>query len=792
MQIPRRGVKIKKQMNDELKQAIRQLALEKKANLLTGEGFWSTRACPEIGLEAVRLSDGPNGMRVQEKRPNHLGLGSSLPATCFPTASAVACSFNPELCEELGNCIGKEAAALGVSMVLGPGLNIKRSPLCGRNFEYFSEDGYLSGKLAAAYVRGIQSTGVTACIKHFAVNSREYARMYCDSRVDEQTLRETYLTGFEIAVKEGGAGAVMTAYNRLNGQFCNQSEYLLKGVLRGEWGFDGLVVSDWGGSRGRVEALRAGADLEMPMCNISAAEVINAVKSGKLDEREVDKSVERIASFAHRSGNIARKPFDKSAHAGFAARVAEESLVLLKNVGGALPLTEEERVALIGDFAVTPRYQGAGSSQIIPTSLDNILGVIEKSPLKTVGFERGFNRFGERSAKLMRRALNLAERADTVVLCMGLHEGRESEGCDRSDLNISQNQIDLLKALRGLGKKIVVVLSCGSPVATDWDEYCDALLLAHLGGQSGARAVVAALRGEVNPSGRLAETYPLKQGDEPCAEIYSQSPLRCDYAEGIYVGYKYYNTLGVPVKYPFGYGLSYTSFDYGGFTVSADGVRCTVENTGLKEGATVVQVYIKAPRPELESSPFELKAFIKVFLRAGERREVFLPFDGYAFRVWNAENHRFEAGGIYEVSVNTDSVHSLYSDSVEITRENLPEGCAYAGNTVAAGSRLSYKEYFDRHISPDEEYKPAKGMPATPDTVVPDLVYCRGLVAKIFGRIARISKRSSDRIKSVALDWLPVRALMQFMNLNHVQADGFLLACNGHFFKGMKKLLFKK
>lgn len=767
----------------DVKDAIRQLDIERKAELLTGDGFWSTRACPEIGLSAVKLSDGPNGMRVQNKRPSHIGLGSSLPATCYPTASAVACSFNLKLCRELGEHIGKEAAALGVSMVLGPGLNVKRSPLCGRNFEYFSEDSYLSGKIAAAYVQGIQSTGVTACVKHFAVNSREYARMYFDSRVDEQTLRETYLTGFEIAVKEGGAGAVMTAYNRLNGQFCNQNEYLLKQVLRGEWGFDGLVVSDWGGSRGRVAAVKAGADLEMPMCNISAAEVVKAVKCGELDEREVDKCVERISTFADRSGNIARIPFDKGAHADFAAKVAEESIVLLKNEGGALPLKSDERVAVIGDFAVKPRYQGAGSSQIIPTSLDNILGVIKKSPLEIVGFERGFRRAGGRSKRLLRRAEKLAAKADTVVLCLGLDEDKESEGCDRVDLNINRNQIDLLKAIHKLGKKTIVVLSCGSPVLTDWDCCCDGLLLAHLGGQSGARAVVSALWGRVNPSGRLAETYPLKLGDEPCAAHYSKSPLKSDYAEGIFVGYKYFNALNVPVKYPFGYGLSYTSFAYGGFSVSAEGVKCAVTNAGARDGAAVVQVYIRAPRPELEISPFELKGFEKVFLKAGETKEVFIPFDNYAFRVWNVDSRRFESGGVYEVTVNTDSAHALYSQSLKI------DGEATAFN----GAAMSYKEYFDRHISPDEcDYKPEKGMKATMDTAVADLMYCKGLVAKIFGMIARISKRSKDKIRSVALDWLCVRSLLQFMNLNDVQAEGFILACNGHFFKGMKKLFHKR
>lgn len=760
---------------------IGQLNIKKKAKLLTGKGFWRTRACPEIGLPSVKLSDGPNGMRVQKKRPNHLGLGSSLPATCYPTASAAACSFDLELCERLGGYIGREAASFGVSMVLGPGLNIKRSPLCGRNFEYFSEDGYLSGKLAAAYVRGIQSAGVTACIKHFAVNSREYARMYCDSRVDEQTLRETYLTGFEIAVKEGGAGAVMTAYNRVNGEFCNQNEYLLKTVLRGEWGFDGLIVSDWGGSRDVVKALNAGADLEMPECKISAAKVVAAVESGELDERTVDKCVERLAAFAHRSGNNAKIKFDKREHSDFAAEVAKQSLVLLKN-DGALPLKSGERVAVIGSFAVKPRYQGAGSSQIKPTSLEHIWGVIKKSGLNFVGFAKGFKRKGGQSGRLLKQAEKLAKRADTVVLCLGLDEAKEAEGCDRKDLSINSNQIKLINALHALGKKIVVVLSCGSAVLTDWDDKCNSLILAHLGGQSGARAVAAALTGEINPSGRLAETYPLKEGGEPCAEVYSVSPLKSDYAEGIFVGYKYYGAFNAPVKYPFGYGLSYTTFSYGNFKVSADGVFCTVMNTGERDGATVVQVYVKAPRPELEVSPFELKAFSKIFLKPGESKEAFIPFDEYSFRVWDGRAHGFVSGGVYEVTVNVDSAHALYSERLEI-----------AGGGCEACPKMSFKDYVDSHISPDEcEYKPYKGMVADENTPVHDLSYCKGIVAKLFGKIAKNAKKSKNKIKAGALDWLSVRSLMQFMKLDDKQAEGFLLACNGHFFKGLGKLIFKK
>lgn len=772
-----------------VREEIEKLDIEVKAGLLTGKGFWRTKACKELSLPSVKLADGPHGMRVQNRRPSHLGMGTSLPATCYPTASAVACSFNLQMCEELGKRIGEEAASFGVAMVLGPGLNIKRSPLCGRNFEYFSEDAYLSGKVAAAYVRGIQSAGVTACIKHFAVNSREYARMYCDSRVDEQTLRETYLTGFEIAVKEGEAGAVMSAYNRLNGEFCNQSKFLLADVLRGDWGFKGLVVSDWGGSRGRVAAVTAGADLEMPDCRMSAAEIVAAVKCGQLEESAVDDCVERIATFAHRSGNIAKKPFDKKAHSDFAANVAQESMVLLKN-DGALPLKECERVAVIGDFARKPRYQGSGSSQIKPTSLGNILGVISKSPLKYVGFAKGFKRFGGKSKALLRGALSLAKRADTLIVCVGLDERKESEGCDRKDLSINENQKELLKALYSTGKKIVAVLFCGSAVLTDWDGNTNALLLAHLGGQSGAEAVVRALCGQVNPSGKLAETYPLSERDVACAEIYSKSPLSSDYAEGIYVGYKYYSSFNKRVKYLFGYGLSYTRFEYSGFFADESGAEVTVKNAGSVAGAEVVQIYIRAPRADVEVSPRELKAFCKVFLAAGESRRVRLPFDGYAFRIWNMQTCRFEAGGVYEITLNLDAERVVASVKVEITRDNLPEGCALYG---CAGEKLGYERYYQNRITACEQLAPpAKGLKPTLEMQVADLIYCRGLVAKIFGLIAKISKKSKNALKSSVFDWLCLRSLLQFMGFNRAQAEGFLLACDGHFFRGVWKMLTKK
>ncbi|MGN0818443.1 MAG: glycoside hydrolase family 3 C-terminal domain-containing protein [Candidatus Coproplasma sp.] len=766
-----------------VRQGIRQLDIGTKAKLLTGKSFWCSAECKEIGLDSFMLSDGPHGLRVQKRDANHLGLGKSLPATCYPTAATMACSWDTELCEELGRYLGEEAASQGSSVLLGPGLNVKRSPLCGRNFEYFSEDGYLSGKLAAAYVRGIQQNGVASCIKHFAVNSREDGRMIMDSVVDEQTLRETYLTGFEIAVKEGGAKAVMTAYNKVNGVYCNHNQRLIGDILRGEWGFDGLVVSDWGGTFDRVAAVKAGADLEMPYYGGSAGHIVRAVNSGELDERAVDACIERQCAFSSAAKRIVRKPFDVAEHSAFAQTCAENSLVLLKNDCGALPLGKGERVALIGQFADEPRYQGAGSSLVNPALLGNMRGAMADSGLNCIGYERGFHRFGRPSRRLISRAVRLARRADTLVVCLGLDEKSEAEGADRKDITFPENQVALLRALSALGKKIIVVLSCGSPVDMGWEKYCQGIIHCYLSGQSGAAAAVNALCGKVNPSGRLAESYPLKLSDVPCAKVYDNDAYRSDYAEGIYVGYKYYNTFGVEVKYPFGYGLSYTKFEYGGVEVSAEGVSLTVKNTGEMEGATVIQVYVKAPRA-LECSPSELKAFKKVKLGCGEEREIFIPFDEYAFRVWDEMTEGWKKDGIYTVSIGENSRDIFYTRVVVIGDGATDEG----------EGKVAYEEYFESRISPDQPKKTYKRgeLEATLMTEIEDLKYCKGLTAKIFWLIASVCARSKNVVIANSMTHLPLRFMAIFLHLDYVQTQGFIDMCNGKFFKGLKKIIFKR
>lgn len=769
-----------------IKKGIKSLDIEKKARLVTGSSFWFTAECSDISMPSVRLSDGPHGLRVQKKDFDHTGTSRSIPATCYPTASAVACSFDENLCAQFGKHVGQEAAYQGVAVLLGPGVNVKRSPLCGRNFEYYSEDSYLSGKLASAFISGVQSVGVTACVKHFALNSREYARFYYDSRVDEQTLRETYLLPFEMAVK-GGVGAVMTAYNKLNGQPCNSSSMLISGVLRGEWGFDGLVVSDWGGSYDRVKSLEVGVDLEMPQCKISEGEIISAVKQGVLKESRVDDAVYRIRRMAVNWQSVTAEEVDWEEHNDFARRLAEQSLVLLKN-DGILPLGNQ-KVALFGALAQDMRYQGSGSSRVNPTNLITLYQAFKQSNLNFVGYEKGYELHGKTGKKIKNRALNLARQAEVLVVCLGLDERAEAEGVDRKTLAISQNQIDLINMLATTNKKIVAVLCCGSCVLTDWDNKTSALLLAHLGGQRGAEAVINVLSGKVNPSGRLAESYPLADGCSPCEGVYDKYVLKSDYAEGIFVGYKYYTAFNKPVKYPFGYGLSYTQFEYADFSADASGVSFTVKNVGGVSGAAVPQIYVTAPRA-LENCPPELKTFKKITLAPGESKKVYIPFDEYVFRLWSSSLSKFIAGGKYVVTLNEHCQKSLFAAEVEITPSNLPSGCVYA---LDDGEKISYKEYYSSHLTEDiQPATPQKGMQATLDTQAADLIYCKGVLAKVFGLVVKICKRSKEPTKAAVFDWLPLRSLMQFMGFNGAQAEGFLLACNGHFFKGLKKIILKK
>ena len=692
----------------DVKTVIQQLTLEQKCALLSGAATFKSRAMPQYGIPEIWLSDGPHGLRKQAGPADHLGQNPSEPATCFPTASAVASSWDPALGEEIGRALGAEAAAQDVAVVLGPGLNTKRSPLCGRNFEYFSEDPYLSGKMAAAYVRGIQENGVSACPKHFAANNQELRRMATDSVVDERTLRELYLTNFEIAVTEGHPKTIMTSYNLVNGTYANENAHLLKDILRDTWGFDGAVVTDWGGSNDHALGVKNGSTLEMPAPGLdSVRELVKAVKDGKISEVDVNARLEEFLDLVYSTTAAlekAPKTIDWDAHHALARKAAAESIVLLKNRGGLLPLDPKANIAVIGDFAEKPRYQGAGSSLVNAPRVDSFRQVFEASGLKNAGFAKGFERGGKANPELQAEAVELAKKADLVLLFLGLDEVKESEGLDRSDMKLAKNQIDLLLAIHRVNPRLVVVLSCGSAVETGWASHCQGLVWAGLGGQAGAGAVLDVLTGKVNPAGRLAETWPMHCEDNPSYNNFAKDGRTVEYREGLYVGYRYYQTAGVPVAYPFGYGLSYTSFEYSDLHATPTGVSLTVKNTGTMAGDEVVQVYISKPDARIFRPMQELKGFARVHLEAGESKLVSIPLDDKAFRYWNdPAGHWAVEGGSYTVRVGACSEDIRLEATVTVE----PSGDANPYDGMAMSHYLSGQV----QDVPDDEFAALLGHP---------------------------------------------------------------------------------
>ena len=692
----------------DVKSIIRELSLEQKCALLSGGDTFQSRGLPQFGIPSIWLSDGPHGVRKQAGASDHLGINPSEPATCFPTASAVASSWDPALGEEMGQALGQEAAAQNVAVLLGPGLNVKRSPLCGRNFEYFSEDPYLAGKMAASYIRGIQKNGIAACPKHFAANNQELRRMASDSIVDERTLRELYLTNFEIAVTEGHPKTIMTSYNLINGTYANENAHLLQEILRDTWGFDGAVVTDWGGSNDHALGVKNGSTLEMPAPGLdSARELCKAVKDGRISEVDINVRLEELLNLINdTTGALEKAPktIDWDAHHALARKAAAESIVLLKNKGDLLPLDPEARIAVIGDFAQTPRYQGAGSSVVNAPKVDSFLQVFEESGLHSVGFAQGFNRQGKPDPSLQAKAVELAAQADVVLLFLGLDEVKESEGLDRSDMKLAKNQIDLLLAIHRVNPKLVVILSSGSAVETGWQSHCQGLLWAGLGGQAGAGAVLDVLTGKVNPGGHLAETWPLHMEENPSYHNFGGPGRNVEYREGLYVGYRYYQTAGVPVAYPFGYGLSYTTFAYSNLTATPNGVTVTVENTGDRAGDEVVQVYIAKPDAKIFRPAQELKGFLRVHLEAGESRTVTIPLDDKAFRYWNDPAGRWAVeGGSYEVRVGGSSADIQLTATVTVAASG--DANPYEGLT------LPHYQSGQVQDVPDEEFTALLGHP---------------------------------------------------------------------------------
>ena len=781
---------------------LKELTLEEKCALLSGAETFKTRGMPEHGIPQIWLSDGPHGLRKQAGESDHLGLNPSVPATCFPTASAVANSWDAALGEEIGAALGEEAAAQEVSVVLGPGLNMKRNPLCGRSFEYFSEDPYLAGKLAAGYIRGIQSKGVAACPKHFAVNSQETRRMASDSIVDERTLREIYLTGFEIAVKEGHPRSIMSSYNLVNGTYANENKHLLMEILRGEWGFDGAVITDWGGSNDHALGVKNGSTLEMPAPGgDSVRELLAAVESGKISESDIDARLSELLPLVFDTKaalDAAPREFDAVAHHALARRAAEESLVLLKNEGSLLPLAAGSKVAVIGDFAKNPRYQGAGSSMVNSTQVDVLLDKLIDSELNVIGYQQGFDRHGKPDAALQKSACELATQADTVILCMGLDEIAESEGLDRSNLRLAQNQVDLLQAVAAVNPKIVVVLYCGSVVETPWLDNCQALLYAALGGQAGAGAVADALTGKVNPCGKLAETWPLAYADVPSAADFATRRKTVEYREGLYIGYRYFTTAEKAVRFPFGYGMSYTTFAYSDMAADEQGVSLTVTNTGSVAGTEIVQLYVAKKNSELFRPAKELKGFARVTLAPGEKQRITIMLDDKAFRFWNVKANRWEIeGGEYEllVGASVEDIRLCEKISVHGTAtvhpyEDRDLDCYYKGDVLHV-SDADFEKLLG-HPIPNGKTKIDRNL------TLGELNHARSplgwLVWLVLTILLDVSyKRGKPDLNILFQYNMPLRALAKMTNgaISMGMVDGIVMELQGFWILGLVRVIYE-
>ena len=788
---------------------IQSMTTGEKISLLSGRDIWSTKPLKRLNIPAIYLSDGPHGIRKQIGASDHLGLNASQPSTCFPTASTVANSWNEELAEKIGEMLGEEAGSQNVNVLLGPGLNMKRSPLCGRNFEYFSEDPYLSGKMAAAYIRGIQKKGIAACPKHFAVNNRETMRMEDNSIVDERTLRELYLTGFEIAVKEGKPKAIMTSYNRVNGIYANENAHLLQDILREEWGFNGAVITDWGGSNDHTKGVEAGSTLEMPgTAGDSDRQLQQALKEGRIREEIIDERVDEILRLIGSTRIKEKKSMDTyiEAHHAAAEKAAEESLVLLKNNDDILPLREGTAVAVIGEFADVPRYQGAGSSIVNPTKTDSALDLIKEFPLQVKGYERGYKRNKKTDEGLIKKAVKLASNVQAVLLYMGLDEASESEGLDRTHLRIPESQIKLLKAVSEVNKNIIVILSSGSVVEMPWIEKCKALLYAGLGGQAGAGAVLKAITGQINPSGKLSETYPLSYSDTPVCRYWKKDSYESEYREGLYIGYRYYETANVAVQFPFGFGLSYTQFTYQNMTVSEKGVSFTLKNTGTRDGAEIAQLYISKPEGRCYRPVKELKGFQKVFLKAGEEKQVQIPFDDKTFRYYDAERKQWQQEkGIYHIRIGA-SVADIRLENDYILQVKKQED-AESPNDVGRSHRiLSYYSGKVTQVS-DEEFEELLGYPISRKNFEPGMqlemndaickmCYAKSMAARFVFTILKYKKERSEKrdIPDLNIQFIynmPFRGIAKMMNglISMEMAEAILLIVNGHFQKGMGSLI---
>ncbi|MBQ9324254.1 MAG: glycoside hydrolase family 3 C-terminal domain-containing protein [Clostridia bacterium] len=748
------------------KELVQQMTLEEKASLLSGADFWHTKAVERLGIRPVMVSDGPHGLRKQDAEADHLGINDSIKAVCFPAACASTASFDRSLVRTIGEAIGDQCQHEQVAINLGPAINIKRSPLCGRNFEYMSEDPYLAAEMAVDLIQGVQSKNIGTSVKHFAANDQEHRRMSSDSVVDERTLREIYLPAFEAAAKRGKAWTFMCSYNKVNGEYASQNKWLLTDVLRNEWGFDGYVMSDWGAVSNRPKGVEAGLDLEMPGSRgINDAEIIKAVREGRLDEKYVDLCAERIIRVHERyfANAVPETPWDKEKDHELAGKLGADCMVLLKNEDSILPLKDTDHVAVIGAFAKTPRFQGGGSSHINSFKVTSLLDALADKANITYaqGYEIGTE---EDNEALVQEARKAARDADKVVVVAGLPDSFESEGYDRTHMRMPVNQNHLIEKLAEVNPNIVVLLYNGSPVEMPWIDLAKGLIEGYLGGQNVGTANRMVLYGEVNPSGRLPETLPVHLEDTPCFLSYGGEGNTAVYTEGIFVGYRYYDTKNVPVLFPFGYGLSYTTFEYTNLKLSAKKIKDTdslevsvdVKNTGKMDGKEVVQLYVR----DLQSSVFrplhELKGFEKVFLKSGETRTVTFTLDKRSFAYWNTQIHDwYVESGDFEIEIARSSRDVALSENV------------YVEGTTEVPVHF------------------------TEDSIIMDIMACPK-AAKVFNasmsqatnlfggeeQSEAASEAVSDEMGMAMMRYMPLRSLISFGTVDHEMLGKLLEAMN--------------
>lgn len=657
---------------------LQNLTLEEKAGLCSGLDFWHTKAVERLDIPSAMVSDGPHGLRKQDMHPDHMGMGESIEAICFPTASAMACSFDRDLLYSVGDALGEECVAEDLAVLLGPGINMKRSPICGRNFEYYSEDPLLAGELAASFVNGVQSHGVGTSLKHFAANNQENRRMSVSAQVDERTLREIYLSAFETVIKKAQPWTVMCSYNRINGVYSSDNPWLLQDVLRNEWGFQGLVMTDWGAMNDRVTALKAGLDLEMPSSHGETdKQIVTAVRDGSLSEEVLDRAVTRVLTLVNQY--LAHKQntsYDKEAHHNLARRTAEQSAVLLKN-NGILPLQDGQKVAIIGEFAQTARIQGGGSSHINCYRVESALDAITQSSIQGTTYAQGFRTdVDETDPKLLQEAIQIARDAEVAVIFAGLPDAFESEGFDRKHLNMPNCQNELIQKVCEVQPNTVIVLHSGSPVVMPWLDQVSAVLNMYLSGQASGGAAVNLLYGKCNPSGKLAETFPLRLEDNPSYLNFPGTRYQVNYQEGIFIGYRYYDKKRMDVLFPFGYGLSYTDFAYDNLRLSKQEatdidtitVSVDVRNIGQKAGAEIVQLYVHNPDGEEIRPEKELRNFAKVFLEPGETKTVTMELNGRAFSYYHMGIHDWYAeSGEYEILIGASSRDIRLRQSIQMS-----------------------------------------------------------------------------------------------------------------------------